>query len=452
MVAIVSGNSLGLTSSSLDRLGQPGSLGQSVAGRAGEGVYVNSTTGNLVVQRTDELLMGVGPDAQLLRTYNSQGQFDGDNGDNWRIGFYRQVKALTGGSGLNTAGSSIVRIEADGAERLYTYDAGSGKYLNATGTGATDSLVFAAGTWTWTDGDSRTTETYDWTSGTGMLLATADIDGNTVSYSYNASNLLTRITTANSTGAQSNFTELVYDTTAGKTSNLLQVKTTAWDGAANQVTTRVRYAYDGSNRLVTVTVDLSPEDNTVADGKTYLTAYTYDGASTRVASITESNGYGVSFQYDSHGRVKQFTEGGDRTTTLTYLVSSPLANTSLGAAPALADPVYTVTAADMAAADPWATITNTVYGASDAAAVAAFKLGLGNPTLVTGQLLSPPASLSYDKAQGAQLGLLQTNVQTIATTWGPQTTLDNSAVAAYEPRLAFSPSGDGLSVWMQAPT
>ena len=145
MVAIVSGNSLGLTSSSLDRLGQQGAVGQNVAGRAGQGVYVNSTTGNLVVQRTDELLMGVGPDAQLLRTYNSQGQFDGDNGDNWRIGFYRQVKALTGGSGLNTAGSSIVRVEADGAERLYTYDTGSGKYLNAIGTGATDSLAYAAG-------------------------------------------------------------------------------------------------------------------------------------------------------------------------------------------------------------------------------------------------------------------------------------------------------------------
>ncbi|XVJ69168.1 MAG: hypothetical protein HEQ39_05585 [Rhizobacter sp.] len=169
-VALMSGNDLGLTGSSLDRLGAQGVVGQTARTTSGESLYINTRTGNLVVQRTDELLVGLGPDAQVLRTYNSQAQLDGDNNDNWRIGFYRQVSSLTGT--VNTAGSSLVRVEADGSQRTYTFN--GTQYVNQDGTGAHDTLSYNASssTWTWTDGDSRVLETYSaFASGSVAYLA-----------------------------------------------------------------------------------------------------------------------------------------------------------------------------------------------------------------------------------------------------------------------------------------
>src|SRR4029453_8311736 len=126
MAAVVSGSSLGLSNTSLHVLGQS-VLGSASQGRAGERVYLNAATGNLVIQGQDEVLVGRGPDAAVLRTYNSQGLLNDDNGDNWRLGFYRRVYALSGA--VNSAGSTVKRIDADGAEALYTFDAARGKYV-----------------------------------------------------------------------------------------------------------------------------------------------------------------------------------------------------------------------------------------------------------------------------------------------------------------------------------
>src|ERR1051325_4475205 len=91
MTAIVTGASLGLNNSSLKVLGQDGEFGTPALGASGEHVYVNSTTGTLVVQRKDEILVGLGNDISVVRTYNSQGLLDGDNNDNWRIGLHKRV-------------------------------------------------------------------------------------------------------------------------------------------------------------------------------------------------------------------------------------------------------------------------------------------------------------------------------------------------------------------------
>jgi len=77
MAAVVSSSSLGLLNSSLYVLGSQGALGQATQGRSGEQVFVNGSSGNLVIQNRDELVIGRGPDLSLLRTYNSQGLFDG---------------------------------------------------------------------------------------------------------------------------------------------------------------------------------------------------------------------------------------------------------------------------------------------------------------------------------------------------------------------------------------
>ena len=276
MVAIVSGNGLGLFNSSLNLLGGDGPAGQPGLGRTGERLYINSVTGNLVLQNRDEYLATSGLDLALIRTYNSQGLVDDDNGDNWRLGVYQALAGLTGT--VNTQGSTIIKTNGDGADAVYTYDPASGAYVSSDGTGAYNTLTFdaVAGLWTWTDGSRRNTETYN---NAGQRIATKDVDGNTTTYSYTGS-LLTGITDA--TG------QITYLDYTGN--NLSDIRT-----VSNGVTqTRVRYSYDALNRLTQVQVDLSPEDNSVADGKVYTTTYTYDGTSQRIASITEGDGTTVS--------------------------------------------------------------------------------------------------------------------------------------------------------------
>src|SRR4051812_28764436 len=109
MVAIVGGSVLGLNLGSGATLGQRGTNGTANIGRNGELAYVNAATGNLVLQDHDESLAGRGLFVNSVRTYNSQGLFSDDNGDNWSIGVYAQQLKLTGT--LNAAGSSLLRTD-----------------------------------------------------------------------------------------------------------------------------------------------------------------------------------------------------------------------------------------------------------------------------------------------------------------------------------------------------
>src|SRR5690606_18197308 len=85
---------------------------------------------------------------------------------------------------------------------------------------------------------------------------------------------------------------------------------------------RVRYAYDAANRLATVTVDLSPADGSIADGRVYQTHYAYDGASTRLSRITQSDGSSLAITYVDAGggnyRVASLQDALGNTTRLAY--------------------------------------------------------------------------------------------------------------------------------------
>ncbi|HEX8225478.1 MAG TPA: DUF6531 domain-containing protein, partial [Allosphingosinicella sp.] len=287
MVGIVTGQGTGLERSSARTLGAQGQIGSASQGRGGDNVFVNAATGNLLISRADEVLLGLGPDITINRTYNSQGNLhDGDNDDKWRIGAYRRVVGANGAA-------TVTRIDWEGSETLYEKKGQS--YVSTDGAGAYDALVWDGSQWQWTDGETRSTETYD---GTGKLLASRDSDGNVLTYTYTGS-LLTRIASQNG-----EYTDLVYGGTGG--TQLQRITTQASTGSI-----RVRYHYDASNRLSTVTVDLSPADGSDGDGHTYVTTYGYDGASKRVASISQSDGSLLEIAYTAAGsdfRVTKLTE------------------------------------------------------------------------------------------------------------------------------------------------
>ncbi len=312
MSAVISGNNLGVFDSSL-QLGRLGPQGQAFAGRAGQSdlVYVNASTGNLVIQRPDEYLASLGLDIGLTRTYNSQGLFTDDNGDNWRLNIHQKLYGLTGT--VNTTGSTITKVFGDGAEVVYRYDTALGLYVGTAGDGAHDTLGYNAVnlTWTWLDGSSERRESYD---NLGRLTATSDRDGNTVSYVYTGV-LLTSIIDASG--------QTTYLDYSGN--NLTQVRSVS----AGVTQTRVRYTYDTLNRLEQVIVDLTPADNSITDNRTYVTRYTYDGTSTRVASVTSGDGSRVGFTYILVGtawKVETVTDGVGGVTRFNYL---PLAGGGL---------------------------------------------------------------------------------------------------------------------------
>ncbi|MGO4502617.1 putative Ig domain-containing protein [Dyella sp. 2YAF14] len=313
MVAVISGNGLGLGNTSLTQLGQT-SGGQASIGQAGIGQYLNLATGNLVLQNADEGLIFDGLPLNVLRTYNSLGQLTGNQG--WLFGFTRNVGGLTGT--LNTAGSTITRTADDGSTVTYAYNATLGKYVSQGQNGAADTLSWNAGTstWTWTDGGSRVQETYN---ATGQLQTLADPEtGAQYTFGYTGAQLTT-ITAGDGD-------QLTLGYTAGALSSL-SISEIPPGGSTAVVRQQVSYGYDGQGRLQTVTTTLGSD--TDATSASYTTTYTYDGSSDRVASVTQSDGTTVSYTYaqDSNGtwRVATITTGSGaaaQTLTLGYTLGT----------------------------------------------------------------------------------------------------------------------------------
>jgi YD repeat-containing protein len=471
MVAIVSGNSVGLSLTSFAN-GQNVMTGSAALGRQGQDVYVNSANGNLVLQHSDDRLNSTGIDVFATRTYNSQGTFDGDGSDdNWRLGFFRSLDNLTGT--LNTRGSTITRTDADGARTIYQYADNSGVYVNAEGAGAHDTLSYDAANrqWLWTDGSSRTVETYSWADGAGKLVRQTDPSGNRIDFVYTG-NRLTEVRD------QSGEKQLLIYTG----NNLTELRSVKQDGA---VVTRVRYGYDDLNRLNTVTVDLTPEDNSVADGKTYVTTYSYDGDSKRLAGVAETDGTQAQFTYKQIGTawqvdtLTQVVDGVARTTRFSYddvqnavpvsvAVDASLLDTigdqTIQMNPAVDSSQFTTSEVGtngenvildstylIKSGDTWAGITQALYHTTETSAVAALKAALGGPSLTPGaKLTHVPGTLSF--------AVIATNVTVPpyyrvregdtweGITYGLYHTRDQEAVAALRAVAGNPPLSAGLQL------
>lgn len=311
MVAIFTGLGSGAERGSAAALGAAGLLGSASFGRAGEKVFLNAATGNLMLSHQDEFLVGKGPDVGISRVYNSRGALD-ENGDHWRQSTDRRVFGLTGVA--NSDGSTVRRVSADGSEVIYRWN--GSVYQTTDGAGAHDTLSFdsAANEWTHTDGDSRIEEVYFAYNGSHYLRTRTDRDGHQVFYSYD-NGKLTDVHTAD--GAKTSY--------VWSGDNITKIVTSYTDlanGNAAKSLTRVHYTYDGQSRLSRVDTDLTPDDNSTADGAVYSVNYAYHGNTKRIASISQTDGSQLDIEYDDEGRVvsltQKVTDGESRTTRFAY--------------------------------------------------------------------------------------------------------------------------------------
>jgi len=304
MVAIVAGNGLGLFNTSLNTLGGAGVFGQGTLGQSGGQALVNASNGNLMLQYTDEQLSGLGLDLFHTRTYNTQGALNDADGDGWRWEGERRV-VLTGT--LNTVGSSLTRTTGDGHESVYSWN--GSRYQSSEGDGAHDSLSWDApnSEWAWTDGSRRTVERYEGSS--GRLVSLTDAAGTQISYSYDANGRLAGV-------KDSSGQELVFSYNAAGQLERLDTRT----ASADALTRQVYYGYDSLGRLTSVSTDLTPTDNSIADGQVYTTTYTYSDTSFRVIGIAQSDGSSVGFTYQLVGAEYRLSSVTDASgyTTFTY--------------------------------------------------------------------------------------------------------------------------------------
>ena len=324
MTVVTTGASLGLFNSSANVLGAAGMLGQGWLGQALQRSYVNAVTGNLVLQAQDEQLSGRGADLFQLRTYNSLGQLNDGDGDGWRWDGERSVVFAAGtnkeGPGV---GGSVTRTGSDGHVTTYTWD--GSKYVSTDGDGAHDTVRYEASTpdgaqWVWTDGTTRLEERYS--AGTGLLASQKDTSGNLIEYGYTDGRLAT--ITDHGSGQQ---IELVYAQVPNTSlTRLSQVNTRelvvddSGHASLSDPIKQVEYNYDSKGRLTQVKTDLTPEDST--DNLVYITTYGYDGDSSRIASISQSDGTNATFTYEQAAnngpwRVKTVTDAAG-TQTFTY--------------------------------------------------------------------------------------------------------------------------------------
>ncbi|HEY1399376.1 LysM peptidoglycan-binding domain-containing protein [Roseateles sp.] len=289
MVAVVSGNGLGLSETSYTgTVGQVGLWGQVLLGARGTRVVVNAATGNLVVQDRDAALAAAGTDLLGLRTYNSRGSFNDDNGDNWINGFVRQSLRVTAGT-WGAAGSTVVLADGDGAERQYGWDAATGRYVSTTGAGPDTYLYANSDGTTASFSNGPQSATFDVASGR-LLRYTSSTLLNAV-FAYDANGLLQSM----SADAAGSGGRIVYEY------NGTQLQRIGVVDENGQRVSSTQYEYDAKGRLSRVTVDLTPQDGQIGDGQVYTTDYTYvsagDATDGLLRSIANSDGTGLTFDW-----------------------------------------------------------------------------------------------------------------------------------------------------------
>jgi YD repeat-containing protein len=322
MVGVVTGVGLGLERSSSNTLGANALLGDPTIGEGPDEVTVNAANGNLIDTRTDQILTGIGLDDVISETYNSLGQYGTTLGTYangpWMADYQQVVGGLTGT--LGASGSTITHIAADGSNVIYSFTSSSGgiyTYTGYEGPGPADTLKYNTSNSTWTLTDATTQDTETFTSA-GRLSGAADPNGNKLTYNYSGSTLSSIYTTDN-TGSQ-DYTSFNYNSSG----QISSISTSYWNiqATAQQTLTQEYYTYDSLGRLSTITIDQSPQDNSISDGNTFVTTYGYSGSTALITSITGSDGSSLAIGYNGSSQVTSVTQtvasGVTRATTFNY--------------------------------------------------------------------------------------------------------------------------------------
>ena len=278
MTQIFTGTGLGSQGSSLGQLGNYGPKNIAGLGQGGESVYVNAANGNLLLKQSDGFLAGMGLGFELSQFYNAM---DG----NWRFNSQTSLQF--------NSDSQITRIDEDGHDSHFSYDAGSQSYRAADGSNAR--IKFTNGHWQYSQGSGERVCNYN---NEGQITSINDRDGHCLTFFYEDGHI-SKIT--DSSGKQT-INWLFKD-------GLLQDVTCISDA---QVIYHLHYDYDAQGRLNRVSRDMG-------DGKVYWIAYEYLDDSNLITDIRQSDGVNLHINYDEQGRVKQLIDGEGRSTIYDYI-------------------------------------------------------------------------------------------------------------------------------------
>jgi YD repeat-containing protein len=297
MVSVIGEQGLGLFGHTQLGLGQSSTLGD-----AKTRLTVNAATGNLVITRRDDTLAGNGIDTDLLRTYNSQGTLNQGSVGQFRFGFDQSLSDFP----ADKTSGTIIRNDGEGLAATFTWNDSQQRYISTSGNGSFDTLHFdtANNQWVFTDGESLTTEIYDQA---GQLQSITDKEGQTLSLQYQDGRL-TEIVDASGNSTYLSYTD----------EGFVKRIHTLVDGNEHNL---ARYQYDELNRISKVVIDLTPSDNTILDGAVYSTTYTYHQDSSRIATISHSDGSYTEFDYIEHNSkwyVNQISDGNGQLTRFNY--------------------------------------------------------------------------------------------------------------------------------------
>jgi|GEM_PF-6084537 len=283
MSQIITGTGLGINGSSCSQLGSYGPNGSAALGLGGISMYVNVATGNLVVREQDGFVVGSGLGFAWQSTYNSR-----QNGWNLSV---QSCLQLTGE--INTNDSFVTRIDEDGHQSIFHYNNSNGCYLADDGSKA--SLVFKNNTWFYNNGAGDAFAQYN---AAGRLNTWSDKNGHYWQFNYDTNGQLSNIT--DNSGKQHIDWEIVDG----------RLKSISVYSDGEQIE-HLSYEYDHLGRLTRV----QREDD---KHSIFWVVYDYEGDTSLLSGIRQSDGINASFTYDAEGRLVSLTDGDGRITRYHY--------------------------------------------------------------------------------------------------------------------------------------
>ncbi|OUS27201.1 hypothetical protein A9Q99_15555 [Gammaproteobacteria bacterium 45_16_T64] len=320
MAAIIATEGLGLFNSSKQALGSAG-MG---FGGAGDQLHVNAVNGNLVVQRQDQIVVGHGVDASVVRTYNSQANFNGNDGDSSRFNFQQKVVQ---------SGNQLTRWTETGSEQTFTLKSGTTDTYISDDIGVDDSITKIGDQWVYRNPENQVSYEFN-AQGANLGKLSRMVNGEGLALTYTHTD--TSVTITDPAG-QSTLITL----SAGKVTAIKHIDK---DGI---VLSSIDYEYTDTNHpevITSVAVDLTPQNATPqnpADNRYYVTQYTYETRNGNPLLVSvrqgESNnadktlgndkGSVVSFVYDSgvddsntEPRIAQLIQGeGEKASVTEYV-------------------------------------------------------------------------------------------------------------------------------------